>query len=414
MSEFSEQNTNVMSTLSNKNIILGVTGSIAAYKAAELLRLLQAAGATVRVVMTPAATEFVAPLTFQALSGFPVHQHLLDEEAEAGMGHIELARWGDALVIAPASANSIAGLAQGSADTLLSALSLATTAPVAVAPAMNQHMWINSVTQDNIATLKKRQITILGPDEGEQACGDIGPGRMLQPQAICQAIEQLFRPGSLNGVRVLVSAGPTREALDPVRYLSNRSSGKMGFALARAAVEAGAHCTLVSGPVFLQTPEPNKVKRIDVVSAAQMHEAVLQQAPQHHIFISAAAVADYRPVSTQTQKMKKSSETLTLELQRNPDILSDVAQQFPQVFTVGFAAETQDLEQYAQDKLHRKNLNMIAANLVGEKQGFDAEDNALNVYWIQGEEKRYEAIAPANKSLVARQLIALIAAIYKP
>lgn len=396
-----------MNSLFNKNILLGVTGSIAAYKAAELLRLLQEAGATVQVVMTDSAMEFVGPLTFQALSGFPVHHRLVDVEAEAGMGHIELARWADALVIAPASANCIAKLAQGKADDLLSAISLATPAPIAAAPAMNQNMWTNSVTQENIITLKKREITILGPDVGQQACGDLGPGRLLEPAKLAEQISRLFQSGCLSGVNVLISAGPTREAIDPVRFISNRSSGKMGFALAQAVVEAGGRCTLVSGPVQLQTPP--RVQRQDVVSAQQMHRAVLDLVPDHQLFISTAAVSDYRPATVQSQKIKKHKDSLSIELVKNPDILADVSAKFPQLFTVGFAAETEDLEKYALEKLGNKALNMVAANQVGENQGFDSDMNALSVFWNSPQGLQSVHLPQSSKSQIARRLLALIA-----
>lgn len=403
-----------MSQLFNKNILLGVSGSIAAYKSAELLRLFQEAGAEVRVIMTESAMEFVGALTFQALSGFPVHRQLVDEEAEAGMGHIELARWADALVIAPASANCIATLAQGRADDLLSAISLATPAPIAIAPAMNQNMWINSATQANISTIIKREITVLGPETGEQACGDVGPGRMLQPQQICQQVAQLFQTGSLSGLKVLVSAGPTREAIDPVRYISNRSSGKMGFALANAVIEAGAKCSLIAGPVHLDTPD--KVQRINVVSTAQMHQAIMDQAGEHDIFISTAAVSDYRPATAAEQKLKKTADALSLELIKNPDILSDVTQQFPKLFTVGFAAETHELEKYAQGKLEKKSLDMVAANLVSDQsgqQGFDADNNELTVYWKNAHTVESRQLPLTGKHRLARQLVQLISECYK-
>lgn len=391
--------------LTGKHILLGVTGSIAAYKAAQLLRLLQDAGADVRVIMTKGAMEFVTPMTFQALSGQPVYSELLDEKAESAMGHIQLARWADAIVIAPTSADTIARLAHGRADDLLTAVCLASAAPIAIAPAMNQQMWLNTATQDNITILKQRNnMTLIGPDAGEQACGEVGPGRMSEPLQIRDAVITLFSNESLLGKTVLITAGPTQEPIDPVRYLSNRSSGKMGYALAQAAVEAGANVILVSGPTSLMPP--GKVKRIDVRSAQQMHDAVMQHAGQADIFIACAAVADYRPVTIADQKIKKNDETLTLQLVRNPDILADVAKQFPNVFTVGFAAETKDLEQNAQSKLDAKGINMIAANRVDDPRiGFESDDNALTIYWKQGKRE----FPQARKTTLALELIDLIA-----
>lgn len=393
-----------MNSLSNKNILLGVTGSIAAYKAAELVRQLKQAGASVRVVMTAGACEFIQPLTFQSLSGFPVRRHLLDEQAEAGMGHIELARWADCVLVAPASADFIARLAQGRADDLLSAVCLATPAPIAVAPAMNKHMWGNTATQANVVTLQNRNIAIFGPAEGEQACGDVGEGRMLEPEELVEKTAALFQTGSLQDKTVLVTAGPTEEALDPVRYISNRSSGKMGYALAQAAAEAGAKVILVSGPVTLSPPD--KVTCIEVRSAQQMHQQVMAQAPKCDIFIGTAAVADYRPLTSAAEKIKKDNDALTIELVKNRDILADVSQQFSNVFTLGFAAETHNVEQYAKGKLEAKALNMIAANRVGEGQvGFESDDNTLTVYWPGGEKH-----LPQNrKTVLARQLIELVA-----
>lgn len=397
-----------MKQLANKQILLGITGSIAAYKACELVRLLRDAGSEVRVVMTQAATEFVSPLTFQALSQNPVHRDLLDEQAEAAMGHIELARWADAVVIAPASANSIARLAQGRADDLLSTVCLATSAPVAVAPAMNQQMWLDSATQENISLLQNRGFHILGPAEGDQACGDVGPGRMLEPAQICSNIAGLFETGALAGLKVVITAGPTREPIDPVRYITNRSSGLMGYAIAEAVVEAGAQCLLVSGPTHLARPD--RVQRIDVETAQQMHEAIMEHTSDCDVFISTAAVSDYRPLEPVQQKIKKSQQHLNLELVRNPDIISDVTTQHPEVFTVGFAAETHDVEQYAIQKLNQKSLNMIVANDISRSDiGFDSDDNEVMVYWQGGE----QAIQKASKTQIARQLIQLVAEQYK-
>ncbi|MFU8788084.1 MAG: bifunctional phosphopantothenoylcysteine decarboxylase/phosphopantothenate--cysteine ligase CoaBC [Methylobacter sp.] len=388
----------------NKHILLAVCGGIAAYKSAELVRLLRKQGATVRVVMTQSAMQFVSPLTFQALSGHPVHSELLDADAEQAMGHISLARWADALVIAPATANTLAKCSQGLADDLLSTLYLATTCPVYVAPAMNQAMWHKPVTQENIQRLKNHGVTVIGPEQGEQACGDTGFGRMSEPVDICLRV--LAEPATqcLSGLKVLISAGPTREPLDPVRYISNRSSGKMGYALAEAALNAGAKVTLVSGPAML--PAPFNVDVIKVETAAQMYAAVIGLASQHDIYIGAAAVADYTPLQVDAEKIKKHGEQITLTLQKTQDILADVAQLEPRPFTVGFAAETHNLEHHAQDKLARKNLDMIAANWVGRDQGgFDSEQNALQVFWKNGQKN----LEMTDKNYLAEQLIGLIA-----
>jgi len=395
-----------MKQLSGKHILLGVTGSIAAYKSAELVRLLRDAGTEVRVVMTPGAGSFITPLTLQALSGHPVYSELLDAGAEAAMGHIELARWADAVVVAPASADFIARLAQGRANDLLAAICLASEVPLAVAPAMNRAMWENAATVENIDTLRRRHIRIMGPAEGAQACGEVGPGRLLEPEQLLDALSALFRTGSLAGCRVLVTAGPTREAIDPVRYISNRSSGKMGFAVATAVAEAGADVTLVSGPVALQTPQ--RVTRIDVEDAAAMYAVVLEHAAACDIFISVAAVADYRPVTTAHRKLKKSAAGLNLELQANPDILAAVAVLPDAPFTVGFAAETDGLESNARHKLVTKGIDMIAANNVADGQGFDRDDNALQVLWMDGEAQ----LARTGKARLARQLVEIIARLY--
>ena len=392
-----------MISLSNKHILLGVSGSIAAYKSAELVRRLKDAGADVRVVLTAGGAEFVTPLTFQALSGNPVHTALLDTEAEAGMGHIELARWADAIIVAPASANFIARLAQGRADDLLSAICLATASPIAIAPAMNQQMWANASTQENLHQLKTRGILQFGPGEGDQACGEIGPGRMLEAQQLAQLTANLFEAGSLAGRTVLITAGPTQEDIDPVRYLSNRSSGKMGYAIAQAAAEAGAKVILISGPTALTTPP--RVERIDVRSAQQMFDTVMQHVTDCDIFISTAAVADYRPVQVADQKIKKTNDTLTLKLQRNPDILAEVAALQDGPFTVGFAAETENLEQHAREKLKRKGLDMIAANLVGENTAFEADENALLILTATDKQQ----LPSTNKTMLGRQLIELVA-----
>ncbi len=394
-----------MAELQGQRILLGVSGGIAAYKAAELVRRLQDAGAEVRVVMTASALHFVGSTTFQALSGHPVRSSLWDEAAEAAMGHIELARWATRVLIAPASANTLARLAQGRANDLLSTLCLATEAPLIVAPAMNRVMWAHPATQANVATLVHRGVEVLGPATGDQACGEVGAGRLLEPGQIVAAVVAAAAPPRLAGCRLLVSAGPTFEDIDPVRFIGNRSSGKMGFAVAAAAHAMGAQVTLVAGPVSL--PTPAGVRRIDVRRAAQMREAVLAELPGHDIYLGAAAVADYTPAETLPQKIKKSGETLTITLVRTADILAEVAlhPQRPRL-VVGFAAETQDMEAYARDKLLRKGLDLIAANDVGRPgQGFEGDDNALSVFWRDG---RHD-IAHGPKSRVARDLLALVA-----
>lgn len=392
-----------------KRILLGITGGIAAYKSAELVRLLKKAGAEVRVVMTEGATTFVAPLTFQALSGEPVRTSLLDPEAEAGMGHIELAKWADQVVVAPASADFLARLAQGMANDLLTTLCCATEAPIAVAPAMNQAMWKNHRTQRTMALLADDpQVAVWGPDQGQQACGDTGPGRMLEPETLASlALEPHAgeADGPLAGKRVVITAGPTREAIDPVRYISNHSSGKMGYALAAAAVRAGARVTLVSGPVSLSAPGGAEMRGVttaeDMLSAAQ--QAVDEGCD---IFIATAAVADYRPQTLAEDKIKKSSEVMTLALVRNPDTLASVAARPDAPFTVGFAAETTDVERYATDKMQRKNLNMIVANDVSVSGlGFNSDQNAVMVFWPEGR----ETIGPDSKQAIAGRLVALIA-----
>ncbi len=392
-----------MYQLSGKRILLGVTGGIAAYKSAVLLRLLQKNGADVRVVMTHSTTEFITPLSFQALSGRPVHTELLDLATESAMGHIELARWADLILIAPASANFMARYANGFADDLLSTLCLATTAPVILAPAMNQQMWLNPATQENLEKLKTRGIAIIGPAEGDQACGENGPGRMLEAEEIALLAARSFESNILTGSRILVTAGPTREAIDPVRYISNRSSGKMGYAVAIAAREAGADVSLISGPVNL--PEPERVKVTNVTSSVEMHSLVMQNISDTDIFISAAAVSDYALESISEQKIKKSNDSFELKLKKNPDILSEVAAMQNAPFSVGFAAETENLESNAQSKLRTKKLDMIAANLVGDEQGFDVEMNALTVFWKTGQRQ----LQQAPKTRLAKNLITLIA-----
>ncbi len=389
-----------MKSLSNKRILLGITGGIAAYKSAELARLFSKAGADVRVVMTPAAVEFITPLTLQALTGNKVHTQLLDADAEAGMGHIELARWPDLVIVAPASADFLARAASGEANDLLSTLILATSAPVAVAPAMNQAMWGNAATQDNLTALRARDMLIFGPDSGPQACGDTGLGRMLEPQQIIELAAGLFEDALLSGLRICITAGPTREALDPVRYISNHSSGKMGFALAAEAAAAGAIVTLISGPVALQTPE--RVQRVDVVSARDMLEASLVATQNCDIFIGVAAVADYRPAAVETQKIKKSSDAFSIALVPNPDIISSIAALDNRPFTVGFAAETHNIETFALSKLQRKKLDMLFAN--DATATFGSDDISAIALWPQGR----SVLGPGNKQLIARQMLALI------
>lgn len=367
-----------MNSLSNRRIILAITGGIAAYKACEIVRRLKDQKAEVRVVMTEGAQAFITPLTLQALSGNPVHTNLLDTEAEAAMGHIELARWADVILIAPASADSIAQINQGLAKDLLTTLCLAHIGKKAIAPAMNQAMYANAATQANLKALAEKGFEIFGPGSGEQACGDVGLGRMLEPLEICQALAQCFDKRLLSGKHVVITAGPTQEAIDPVRYISNHSSGKMGFALARAAAEAGAVVTLIAGPVSLETPE--RVNRVDIISAEDMLEASLAACSQADIFIASAAVADYRPCEIAVQKIKKSGDTISLELHKNPDIVATISEQYPEIFVAGFAAETQNIIGYATDKLQRKKLDLIIANDVGDKRiGFNSEQNAVTV-----------------------------------
>jgi len=395
-----------MASLFNKRVLLGVSGGIAAYKSADLVRRLQDAGATVRVAMTPAAREFITPLTLQALSGHEVHTELLDPQAEAGMGHIELARWADLVLIAPATADLMAQLANGEAGTLLTALCLATPSPIALAPAMNQGMWAKASTQCNLNTLMERGVHIFGPDNGIQACGDIGPGRMLEPQEITHKAGQLFETGSMAARKVVITAGPTREAIDPVRYLSNHSSGKMGYALAEAAAEAGADTVLISGPT--QLPCPDRVRRVNVVSAAEMLEACLAEMQGCHLFIGSAAVADYRPRQIADHKIKKDRDAMSIELEKNPDIISIVAQQDPKPVTVGFAAETQDLIHYAKGKLERKNLDAIIANDVSRTDiGFNSDDNQVFFITAEGAEE----LPRLPKSQLSRLLIERLASI---
>lgn len=393
-----------MPLLTNRNILLGVTGGIAAYKSADLVRRFQDAGACVRVAMTRGAIEFVTPLTFQALSGNPVHTELLDPTAEAGMGHIELARWADMIVVAPASADFIAQLAHGLAGNLLSTVCLASKAPIAIAPAMNQAMWSNVATKANVATLINRGVIQFGPGEGLQACGDIGAGRMLEPNEIVTLCSQQFTANKLAGKRVVITAGPTRESMDPVRYISNNSSGKMGFAIASEARLAGADVTLIAGPVQLATPPG--CQRIDVCSADEMYKAALASASNADIFIATAAVADYKPSDIAEHKIKKSTDELTLTLTKNPDIVAAVANSKARPFTVGFAAETQDLIRYGLDKLKRKNLDMIVANDVSRHDiGFNSDQNAVTLISADSQ----IALETDSKINIARKIVDIIA-----
>lgn len=402
-------------SIANKNVLLGVTGGIAAYKAPDLVRKLTALGANVRVVLTDSAAEFVSPLSLQAVSGNSVHQHLLDPAAEAAMGHIELAKWADILLIAPATANTLAKLAHGMADDLLTTLYLATTAKIFIAPAMNQQMWKAHATTENIAILREHGVHFIGPASGEQACGDVGAGRMEEPLAIAEFVNDTFvkstervaKLGLLQGLNITITAGPTREPLDPVRYISNHSSGKMGFSIAEAAAQAGANVTLVAGPVALSTP--TLCSRKDVVSADDMLAACEALVPSTDIFISTAAVADYKATTIADNKIKKTGDELTLTFIKNPDILATVSARKDRPFCVGFAAESQDVEAYARDKLAKKNLDMIAANdITAEGLGFNSDKNALHVIWRDGDEK----LPATSKAELATQLLAIVAKQY--
>ncbi|TKB45471.1 bifunctional phosphopantothenoylcysteine decarboxylase/phosphopantothenate--cysteine ligase CoaBC [Thalassotalea mangrovi] len=398
--------------LSEKNIVIGVSGGIAAYKSADLIRRLKEQGANVRVVMSEGGKAFITPLTLQAVSGNPVSDSLLDPEAEAGMGHIELAKWADLILIAPASADIIARINAGMANDLLTTICLATSAPIAIAPAMNQQMWHTSVTQENVESLKNRGVLVWGPGQGEQACGDIGFGRMLEPLQLCQhCLDYFLSDGDsdyLAGQTWVITAGPTREPMDPVRFISNHSSGKMGFAIARAAQQAGAKVYLICGPVQLATPAG--VERIDVETAIDMQTQALQLALKTDVFVACAAVADYRVAQVAEQKIKKSSQQLQLLLEKNPDIVASVAALDNAPFTVGFAAETENVETYAQQKLQRKNLQMICANNVSTPgHGFNSDTNALSLYWRGGNLK----LPLTSKQELARQLVQHIASVLK-
>jgi len=389
--------------LSGRNILLGITGGIAAYKCAELVRLLKKADAKVQVVMSEAASEFVTPMTLQALSGREVRSSLFDLQQESAMGHIELARWADLIMIAPATANFISELSSGAANDLLTTLVLAAEVPVVVAPAMNQAMWSNPATQSNVVKLKQRNIPCWGPASGEQACGENGAGRMLEPVELFQQLVDKLTAGPLQGRQVILTAGPTYEPIDPVRFIGNRSSGKMGFALARAFANAGASVTLVAGPVVLDTP--HGVQRIDVETAEQMFQAVKQHLSGCDLFVGCAAVADYRVASVAQQKIKKQQDTMDITLEPNTDILAWVAAQDDKPFTLGFAAETQKLHEYASAKRIRKGIDVIAANLVGAGQGgFATDDNALSVIWEGG----MQELPMMDKEQLARQLVLLV------
>ncbi len=396
-----------MSELEGRRVLLGVTGSIAAYKSPDIVRRLKDQGAEVRVVLTASAEKLVSPTVFQAVSGETVRGDIWDEQAEAAMGHIELAKWADHILIAPATANVIAQLAAGSAENLLTTICLASEAPVTLAPSMNQAMWRDPATQANCDKLRKRNMAFAGPDDGAQACGDVGPGRMSEPSRI---VNQLLRGnacGPLEGLRVLISAGPTREAIDPVRFISNRSSGKMGFALARSIADAGASVTLVAGPVNL--PTPPGIERINVETTQQMLDAALPLAESVDMYIGAAAISDYRPREAAVHKIKKKADTFVLEMVKSPDLLATIAALEDGPFTVGFAAETQKLEEHAASKLERKQLDMIIANLVGEKLCFDADENEVVVLWNGGR----HPLAKSSKQDLSRQLVDVIAARYK-
>ena len=393
-------------SLVNRHVLLGVTGGIAAYKSAELIRRLQDQGADVRVVMTRGATAFITPLTLQALSGHPVSTSLLDTESESAMGHIELARWADVILIAPATADSLARLCQGRGDDLLMAICLAAMCPIAVAPAMNQAMWQNPITRQNCQLLAERGIHLFGPGEGEQACGEVGPGRLMEVDQIVNATAAVFNTGELAGQHVLLTAGPTREALDPVRYISNHSSGKQGYALAEAARDMGARVTLISGPVTLQPP--TGIETVNVISADEMHTAVMSRIEDCDVFIAVAAVADYKPVRRADQKIKKSDdETLALSLVKNPDILAAAAAMEDGPFTVGFAAETEQLLQHARRKLQRKGVDMIVANDVSDRAiGFHSEENKVLV--LERDSDTVLELDKMSKSNLSRVLLQII------
>lgn len=400
-----------MNNLKNKRVLLGITGSIAAYKSADLVRRLREQGAEVRVVMTPNSCNFITPLTMQTLSGRTVYTDLFNDSTGTAMDHIELARWCDVVLVAPASVNFIARLAHGFSDDLLSTLCITTTVPIAIAPAMNQQMWLNVVTQGNIANLKERAIKVFGPAQGEQACQEIGPGRMVEPQHLLTAMRMLFSTGLLSNSRVMVTAGPTREAIDPVRYITNHSSGKMGHAIASAAVESGAQVTLISGSLVL--PPPERVQHVSVDTAEQMRDAVMSDISKCDIFIAAAAVTDYRCQNIARQKIKKHSDHINLLLEKNPDILREVASLPDAPFTVGLAAETEQLLDNARLKFNSKKPDLLAANQVGENLGFNVDENKLEIFWQpQGQTLQHQTLGKAPKEKLARQLIQIIADLF--
>ena len=398
---------NIETKLAGRRILLGVTGGIAAYKAADLTRRFREASAEIQVVMTQGAMEFVSPLTFQALSGHDVRSALFNAAHEAAMGHIELARWADIIVVAPASANFIAQLAHGTANHLLTTLCLASDRPIALAPAMNRLMWSNSATQDNVAILKKRGVYLFGPGAGSQACGEIGEGRMWEPDQIRDAVVDILFRGPLKGVHAVVTAGPTREPIDPVRVITNRSSGKQGYAVAQALSSLGASVTLISGPTNL--PIPSGISRVDVETAQEMFEASVALAQTAQIFVGTAAVADYRPAQAELQKIKKNDPALSLALERTDDVLKAVREKCPDLFMVGFAAETERLEEHSQSKLTNKKLDLIAGNLVGNGRVFDRDDNTLHLFWPGGNKK----LTPGAKTEVARELALVICDRYR-
>lgn len=394
-----------MDSLTNKNVLLGVTGGIAAYKSAEIVRHLKKSGSSVRVVMTKSAEEFITPLTLQALSGNRVSSELLDAEAEAAMGHIELAKWADAILIAPATANTIARLSSGRGDDLLSTVTLAFDGPVSLAPAMNQAMWRDERTQENLDRLIQKGYEVCGPGSGEQACGDTGLGRMLEPLEILQIFSNSFTKGKMSGKRVLITAGPTQEPIDPVRFITNRSSGKMGYNLAEAAIESGARVTLISGPVDI--PKPSNCNFVSVETAQEMYDAVMHHVKEKDVYIGTAAVSDYRPVNTSNQKIKKdgSGKPIILELEENKDILKSVSELQDKPYVVGFAAETDNLLVNADKKLKGKNLDLIVANDVSDKEiGFNSEQNEVTL--ITSKEKTF--IERQSKKKVSRQIIDFI------
>ena len=395
-----------MHSLINKNILLGVTGGIAAYKAAEIVRHLKKSGSSVRVVMTKSAEEFITPLTLQALSGNRVSRELLDAEAEAAMGHIELAKWADGILIAPATANTLARLSSGRGDDLLSTITLAFEGPISLAPAMNQAMWRDSRTQENLKKLIDKGYILCGPGSGEQACGDVGLGRMLEPLEIMKIFSDSFKEGILSGKSVLITAGPTKEPIDPVRFITNRSSGKMGYSLAEAAIDAGAIVTLITGPVDIEPPM--KCNTIPVETAKEMHEAVMHHVNKKDIYIGTAAVSDYRPARKNETKLKKDDKgsPLILELVENQDILKSVSELDERPYVVGFAAETNDLIKNAKTKFKNKGLDLVVANDVSDKSiGFDSDDNAVTLIT----KRRNLAIEKESKRKIAKKIIKLIA-----